>query len=337
MAKTVSDKSTKTEILEAYQEMVAKAKEQKAADQKATRRENEEKEVVGSASRNSVEDIVGKLASLKLEIVKSIDGLEERLIAEHRRFTELRQAVSLQSAALEEMYGIQAEADGLSALILAQNQRKEAFEEEMEDKRFAFDTDMAQRKLQWKKEQEEFEATRKERDGQLKKERQREEEEYTYNLQMVRKKESDAYEARKSALESELKEKKAQIEKGLAERESIVSSRENEFQELRAKVDLFPKELDKTVKETEKNITERLEFKYKYQAELTAKEIEGEKRLNKQIIAAHERKIAEQDEYIRQLTQKADDSIQQVQTIAIKAIEGASVQRVLTDRVKDNG
>lgn len=169
MTKAVSDKSTKTEILDAYNDLLAKVKDQKAADQKAVRKETEEREIVKSAGQNSVEDIVKKLAGLKLEIVKSIDGLEERLIAEYKRFTELQQAVSIESAELKEMHGIQAEAGSLAALIMAQKERKSDFEDEMEEKKSDFDADMAQKKLQWKKEQEEFEFARKERDAQLKK------------------------------------------------------------------------------------------------------------------------------------------------------------------------
>jgi hypothetical protein len=348
MAKTVSDKSTKTEILEAYNEMLARSKEQKASDQKAVKKEAEEKETVKTASQNSVEEIVKKLAGLKLEIVKSVDSLEEKLLSEYRRFTDLQQAIAVQSAALEEMYGIQPEAGSLSALILAQREKKAAFEDEMEEtrtafedeikeKKAAFDADMTQRKTQWKKEQDDFEFSKKERDAQLKKERQREEEDYTYNLQLQRKKESDAYEAKKATLEKDLTEKKARVEKDLAEREASVVAREKETDDLRIRVDTFPKELEKAVKETEKTVTERLEFKYKYQAELTAKEIAGEERLNKQIISDLQRKIGEQEEQIRQLTQKADDSVQQVQTIAVKAIEGASAstQRIFTERGKE--
>ena len=171
----------------------------------------------------------------------------------------------------------------------------------------------------------------------MKKERQREEDDYAYNLRTTRKKEVDSYETRKAQLESELKEEKALVEKDLAERENNLSSRESELQSLRTRVDSFPAELEKAVTEAEKAATEKLEFKYKYQADLSSKEAEGEKRLNKQIIAALERKIAEQEEQIRQLTQKADDSIQQVQTIAIKAIEGASTQRIFTERTKEGG
>lgn len=126
------------------------------------------------------------------------------------------------------------------------------------------------------------------------------------------------------------------MEKELTEREAAVSSREKELDDLRSRVEGFPKELEKAAKETEKSVTERVEFKYKFQTELAAKEAEGEKRLNMQIIADLERKIKEQEEQIRQLSQKAGDSIQQVQTIALKAIEGAAAQRIVTERTKEN-
>lgn len=66
------------------------------------------------------------------------------------------------------------------------------------------------------------------------------------------------------------------------------------------------------------------------------KEAEGERTLNKQIISALEGKIREQEEQIKQLIHKADDSVAQVQKIAVKAIEGASGQRVFAERTKEN-
>jgi hypothetical protein len=70
------------------------------------KKETEEKEVVKSASQNSVEEIVKRLAALKLEIVKNIDSLEEKLISEYRRFVELQQTIDVQAKSLEEIYGI---------------------------------------------------------------------------------------------------------------------------------------------------------------------------------------------------------------------------------------
>jgi len=336
MAKGVSEKSTKTEILDAYNALLLQTKEQKAADQKAVKKETEEKEIVKSASLNSVEEIVKRLAGLKLEIVKNIDSLEERLITEYKRFVELQQAIDVQARSLKDIYGIQAEAESLTVLINAQNEKKDAFEIEMERKKNELDVVINETKQGWKKEQEEYEAAKKEKEALLKKERQREEEEHTYNMQLVRKKDADVYETKKTALEKELVEKRIAVESELSEREEDVASREKELEDLRLRVEAFPKELEKTIKETEKGVTEKIELRYKYQADLAAKEIEGERRLNKQIISALEGKIKEQEEQIKQLIHKADDSVAQVQKIAVKAIEGASGQRVFTERAKEN-
>ena len=50
MPKTISDKNTKTEILEAYNEILQKMKEQKSMDVKAIKKEPEDKETVKKAS-----------------------------------------------------------------------------------------------------------------------------------------------------------------------------------------------------------------------------------------------------------------------------------------------
>jgi predicted DsbA family dithiol-disulfide isomerase len=62
---------------------------------------------------------------------------------------------------------------------------------------------------------------------------------------------------------------------------------------------------------------------------MRAKETEGERRLSQQVIASLEARIKEQEEQIRQLTQRANEAGLQVQSIAVKAIEGASAWRAL--------
>ena len=93
----------------------------------------------------------------------------------------------------------------------------------------------------------------------------------------------------------------------------MISARENEFAELKARVESFQKELDKAVKDAEKAVSERLTFTYKHEAELASKEIEGERKLYQQKVSALETKIKEQDDLIKQLTQKANEAGLQVQ------------------------
>ncbi|MBM4176575.1 MAG: hypothetical protein FJ213_10460 [Ignavibacteria bacterium] len=316
MAKEVSIKSTKNELFEAYNEALEKIKELKSADRKVEKKKEEEKKIVEAVVEHSPETIIKLLGEIKLRTAKAIDEIGETLIAEYRKLTELQQAIEIEKKYLEEIFDIKAGADSLSALLLAQKEKKEAFELEIEAKR-----------IQWKQEQENYEIQKKDRDMQIKKEREREQEEYNYNLKLQRKKDADQYAVQKLELEKELINKKAAIEKELAEREALVTAREKEFAELKAKVESFPAELDNVIKGTEKSVTEKIELKYKHQAELSSKEIEGERKLNKQMIASFESKIKEQEELIRQLTQKANDAGIQIQNIAIKAIEGASLQR----------
>jgi hypothetical protein len=330
MAKEVSKQSTKDEILGAYNELLIKVKEQKIADRKVEKRKEDEEKIVESALQTSDEKILKGLAELKLEFVKRVDSIGEQLMSEHKKLLELRQAIEIEKQFLDEIYDIKVNVDTLSALLAAQKEKRADFEADMEEKKTAFEEDMVDKRVQWKQEQEAFEAQRKERDALLKKERQREEDDFNYNLQLARKKDADQYEARKSAQEKDLADRKAVAEKELSEREALVAAKEQELADLRGKVESFPAELQRVKQETEQAVTERIEFLYKHNAELSTKEIEGERKLNKQMVVSLEAKIKEHEELIRQLTQKASDAGLQVQEIALKAIEGASAQRAVS-------
>ncbi|MBF0557133.1 MAG: hypothetical protein HQK96_21680 [Nitrospirae bacterium] len=322
-------KSTKNEILVAYNELLAKVKEQKPIDRQTEKKKHDEKEIVESASGTSMEKIVKNLANIKVDIVNSLDALEEKLIAEYKTLTGLQQSITIEKRNLEEVHEIAVNADSLAALLLAQKERKEKFESEINQKRQVLEEEIAEKRLQWKKEQAEYESTAKEKDALSKKEKQRAEEEYNYNFQLKKKKESDEYEAKKTSQEKELQEKREAFDRETVERESVLAAKEKEYNELKAKAVAFPSELEKAVKDTEKAVLSGLEIKYKHEAALLSKEIEGERKLNKQMVASLEAKIKEQDEMIRQLTQRTSEAGLQVRDIAVKAIEGASGQRVI--------
>ncbi|OPY80238.1 MAG: hypothetical protein A4E65_01533 [Syntrophorhabdus sp. PtaU1.Bin153] len=73
----------------------------------------------------------------------------------------------------------------------------------------------------------------------------------------------------------------------------------------------------------------------RHEKELTGKEIEGKRKLSQQTIDALEKKIEGQEEQIRQLTQRANEATLQAQNIAIKATEGASSTRIITEKSKE--
>ncbi|MEP6512959.1 MAG: hypothetical protein ABJA79_03780 [Parafilimonas sp.] len=114
---------------------------------------------------------------------------------------------------LEDLYGIKANADSLAVLLMANKEKKMAFEKEMEDKKSVFDDVMLEKRQAWDKEQKDRLQLWKEEEEAQNKSRKREEEEYRYNLAITRKKEEDEYNARKNAMEKELSDKNSRLRK----------------------------------------------------------------------------------------------------------------------------
>lgn len=327
MVKKVSKHNTKNEILDAYESLMNKIKEDKDADLKSNK-EKEDKLKKVTESANLTEDkIVKDIANLKINLNVSLDEVENALSQERKKLARLQEAIKSETQYLEDIYEIKVTTDSLAALIQAHKEKKQSFEEEMTQKKTAFDLEISEEKQQWAKEQKERDLSQKENEEHLKKQRKREEEDYQYNQKIARKKDQDAYEAKKTVQEKELTEKKAAVEKDLAEREQNIAVRERELNEYKVRVEAFPAELEKAVKDTEKSISEKMKQQYQYEKELTKREMEGEIRLLKQTIASLEHKIKEQDGLVGQLTQKSDNAGMQVKEIALKALEGASFQR----------
>lgn len=313
MEKDVSIKNTKNEILQAYDELLKKVQEQKKQDAKGTSVQEKRDETVKKASGLSNEAIVKDIAGLKISLNASLEKLEDSLLEEYRKFSEVKEALDIEARRLEEVYQISVNVDSLAALLLAQKEKKEEFEHEMHEKKTLFEQEMKTARDSWQSEKQKFEESLKEQKAEKEKQRKREEEEYSYNLSVQRKKEENAYQERKIMLEKEIDNK----EKEWQEKEA-------EFLRLQSEVEKFPKELDNAVKQAKDDITKELISKHKYEVDLSKKETDGEMKLMKQTIQTLESKIKEQAVLIDQLTKKSDHASDQVKDIAVKAIEGAS-------------
>ena len=119
-------------------------------------------------------------------------------------------------------------------------------------------------------------------------------------------------------------------ERELRDREAAVKTQEVEIAELRGKVSGFPPELAAAVEREEKEATSRAETRARQEAQLLAKEVEGDRRVAQLKIAALEEAVAKQVTQIEALTKKLDEANAKVEEIAVKAIEGASNARALS-------
>ncbi len=138
----------------------------------------------------------------------------------------------------------------------------------------------------------------------------------------------------KQLLEKELSSKRAALEHEFSAREANIVLQEQEFQALKQKAETFPEELQKAIQETTNNITERLAFKFDYETRLAQKEVEGERKLSEQMIKALEAKVTHLESQAKHLSDKTNQANLQVQDIAVKAIESASLQRFVPNYEK---
>lgn len=329
MTDDISAKNTKNEILEAYHEALEQLKATKKISKQEIKQVEDKKETVAKAVSQSTDDIVKNIATLKLSLARSLEDIEEQLLSSHKQLTTLHHAIEIQSKELSELHEIKINANSLAALLQAQKEKSAIFEKETSERTQVFEQEMAQKQTAWKKEREDFELSQKESEQQTKKTRQREEDEYVYLRNLTRQKESDHYLALKETQEKELTTRRLVLEQEFAAREAALVSQEQELKELKLKAQKFPEELQKALQETSRAVTERLTFKFDYETKLAQKEVEGERKLFQQMILALEAKVAQLESQSQHLVDKTNQANLQVQDIAVKAIESASLQRFM--------
>ena len=328
----VSEKSTKAEILKAYETLLKDVQTARADVPKQVQEEKQRKETLDKVAKISGEGIVKSITALKSELSNSLDEILGSLSNEFKKLEEIRAAIALEKRSLEDLYALSANTDSLAAMLLAQREKKEIFEQTMKQKEESFAHEMTLKKEQWEMEKAKQKAEEKEYSDELTKRRKREEEEYTYNLKIRRQKEQDDYDSKKNQLDKELTNKKVQFEQEVSLRESNLKNAEAELAELRKNNAEFPGKLEKALKDKEAEVTKQLQTKYGFDIQLKEKQYEADIRLKEQIITSLQEKIKEQISQLKENSDKANRAEANVKDIAVKAIENASKIRMFTTR-----
>ena len=312
MNERVSSKNTKKEILEAYEKLLEQTKEKKEDAPDKEPQEKQKSGMVEEATSQQPDKIMKDISGLKISLSQSLDKVEEALIEEHKKLSEVSEAIRVEKENLKNIYQIKAEADFLEVLINTHKEKKHEMEQEMKDQREA-----------WEKEKKQAEQELKEDKERISKERAREEEEYLYHRDQKRKKEEDSYNEKMLKQEKELKERREAFEKEIREREADIKASEDELQELREKAEQFPAQLEEAVQQKEKEITVRLTSEFKHEKDLLEKEYQSELKLKDQTIKTLQDKIRDQDNMMKQLYSKVENADKNVKDIVLKAIENS--------------
>lgn len=321
MSQEVSMSNTKKEILSAYDELFTKLKDQKKED---PRKENEQQikvQIVKNATDNTFDGIVENIASMKLHMGKVLEKIGSDLEKEFKRLSEIKKAIKIEEENLENVYQLTSETDSLAAMIQAQKEIKESFENELNEQ-----------KEKWAKEKNEYINKLNEDKEDKEKLRKREDDEYNYSIEIKRKKEEDIYQEKKAKQEKELADKKVAFESEIKEREQTVAENEAELLELRKNAENFPKELEKAVTSAIKQETDSLNAEFDFKIQLSEKETKGKIDLKDQIISNLEAKILDLQSQIKSLSGKTDKAEANAKDIVMKAIESSGNKQFIVER-----
>ena len=192
------------------------------------------------------------------------------------------------------------------------------------------EAEIAAQRQAWEEESARMERERKEQDETLKKQRQREIENYEYKKALERKKAQDKYEEEMRLVEKKNQERQEALEKGWKQREAELKEREDELTHLRKEAEGLPARLQNEAETAALRVRRETEAKFEQEVLVLKKDAETEKRLAELHVRTLEETLARQAAQIVTLEKQLVDAKQQVQDIALKAIEGASGSKALS-------
>jgi len=286
------------------------------ADEVARIREAEVRQAVDGVT---VEAVVKRISGLGLDVSRALADVSGKLTDEVQLLGSVREAVELERKELERLHKIDVAATALDQMVQDYAREKQQLESEIAAERAA-----------WELESARVERDRKEQDESLKKQRQREIEDFEYKKTLERKKAQDKYDEDQRLLEKKNQEKQETLEKSWKQREAALKEQEEEFARLRKDAEGFPARLQKEAQTAAEQARRETEARLEQQMLVLKKDAETERRLAEMQVKSLEEVVARQTAQIAAIEKQLADAKQQVQDIAVKAIEGASGAKALS-------
>jgi hypothetical protein len=341
-----SSTSARQQMLETYAQTVKEVEDRGDAQAKPEEKleARNVREAVSAADALSTDGVVKSIGELRSTIGKTLAQLSDRLEEEVSKYVQIQRAIFAKEAELKEIYEIQKSASTLTALIEAQHRRRDEFEAELATERESLTREIETTRIEWEAEKKSRESEIKEQAAAEQKRRDREREEYRYAFAREQQLAKDRFADEMAKAQRELDERKTLVEKELAEREKIIVSSESELVELRRKIETFPEELRSSVAKAAREATAAAAASAAAGEELLKREFAGERNVLTTRVTSLEQTVKEQASQLLKLSQQAEKAYTQVQDIAVKAIEGSSnfksltnLQQLLTEQGRKQG
>jgi hypothetical protein len=330
---TINAKSTKTEILAAYKDLERAKKElesqiknmpQITVTEVGNTKNIKNNETAKIAPRDMLKTIQS-LSQIQVGFGGAVSSLSEQLIVEATKLENLRKSIDREREDLAGLHELtEIDDTTIDNLIATYQENAKTFSKELEQRQETSNREIEELKQAIDKEREIYLRETQASQELYRKELAREEAEYRYNLNLARGLDREEYDREKLLQSQELVEALQIVEKQWQETEENIAKQEREYAELKEKVETFEEKLKAKIKQSSEEGKGIGIYQAKVKADLRNKEIEGEKQNDRFSIEALERTIQDKAFRIDKLSQQLDAALQQVQNLAVKAIEGNS-------------
>lgn len=262
-----------------------------------------------TAANLTIDAAAKKVTEAQLSIGKTLSDVTSKLQENLQELNTVSQAVELRKAELSAIYGAEQVLKNIDEL-------KADFENQKTTIDLAFAA---------------YEQESAAKQASLELERNKEQEQFDYDLQQARRTEQLDHEEKNRLAAAQERDRREQIERGFKEREEGLKKAENELIVLRTQVQGFPAEIDAAVKKAEAITGNSIKREYEHKLSLLQKDFETSQLVANNTIKSLNDRLAAQDNVIGQLQVRLSDADKRVTDIATKALEAASSTKSLAD------
>jgi hypothetical protein len=310
---------SKTEVQREFEELQAVAESEEVDAKTAAAIKARQDEIRAEVAEVGVESVVQRIAGLGIDVSRALADVSEKLTAKVRLLSTLREAAAIERREIERLHRIDVAATAVDQLI-----------EDYAARQSALETELVAKQAEAEERAERAERERREQEEALKKQRQREIEDYEYRKTLERKKAQDKYDEETRTLARQNAEKQEALERDWQRREAALKEREELLARLQAEVAAFPARLAKETGAAAVGARKQAEGQLERQMLLQKKDAEAEARVAQLQVKALEQQLLAGAAQIAALEKQLAEAKQQVQDVAVRAIEGASGARALS-------
>jgi len=319
----ISSRSTKQQILAAYEAQQKKVAALEAAQLNPTKLKQKKAaaQVNERVKGLNLEGVTKSIQTTKSRTAGVLDTIQEELVSQLMQFEDMGEALRLREAELQELYGIERQAESLAALIETQNSLKAQYAEEDAARRESFQNEMDKKRAAWEEEKSEHARqtqillTREQED------RQREMETWKYNHardERVRlDKLEDALNAKRKAFNTQMEDEQKQLKL----REEEVTRREENHEDLELQVQDLTARLETEVESAREEASKRAKTSFGIEVNALKRGHEADMKVAEGQIAtlqADNQRLASQ---VANLEQNITQAYAKIQETANKALD----------------